>query len=305
LPNAVQRSRSAPNDEVQETWSASTDRVLPPRPAGLPTRSMVPMVAGGAAAAVIAGLLVWFVQRPAADAPRPVQNSVAASAASAAAAAASPSLPVPVLVEAASQAAASASQAVTPSLAGPTSAPAPVQATVAASSAAPVVAKTPAAAPANARSQSSTNTVAAQVPATGPAGMTVDSAALRPLPPSATAGASSAQRTSPNSGKTTTAVNERRAPVLPGPAPIESPVQRAPVESSPRSQANAAERANDGALTAVPSVGRDPREQCGGRMLLALHKCLVRECAKPQYYDHGECQQVRAIEERARIRSSP
>jgi serine/threonine protein kinase len=53
---------------------------------------------------------------------------------------------------------------------------------------------------------------------------------------------------------------------------------------------------------AAPTGPRDPREQCGGRMLLALHMCLVRECAKPQYYDHPQCQQARNIEERARQR---
>jgi hypothetical protein len=39
-------------------------------------------------------------------------------------------------------------------------------------------------------------------------------------------------------------------------------------------------------------------------MLIALHLCLVRECAKPVYFDHPECVQVRAIEERARNRNS-
>jgi hypothetical protein len=38
-------------------------------------------------------------------------------------------------------------------------------------------------------------------------------------------------------------------------------------------------------------------------MLIALHLCLVRECAKPGFYDHPECVQVRAIEERNRNRN--
>jgi hypothetical protein len=303
--DATRQTRGTPNDQAHEAWSASADRVLPPRAAGMPARSMVPMVAGGAAAAVIAGLLVWFVQRPAADAPRPVQISGAASAASAASATASmPALPVPVLAEAASQVAASASLAVAPpAVAASSPVPAPVQAVVVASSPAPVVAKIPAAA--NPRTQAAPNASAQQTPAPGPSGMTVDSAALRPLPPSAPTVATTAHRKEPNGARTAAVVNERRPPVLPGPAPVEAPVQRAPVESPPRAQPTTAERPNDGALTAVPSVGRDPREQCGGRMLLALHKCLVRECVKPQYYDHSECQQVRAIEERARIRSNP
>jgi len=84
---------------------------------------------------------------------------------------------------------------------------------------------------------------------------------------------------------------------LPGPS----------ADPGPRTESGRAgsERPNDGALPPAPVTGRDPREQCGGRMLLALHKCLVRECAKPQYYDHGECVQVRAIEERARVRINP
>jgi hypothetical protein len=207
-----------------------------------------------------------------------------------------------VLVEAASQVVALASPAASLPAAVPASTTAqmqPVQAPAAAPSPAPVLAKAPASS--GARIQAAPNATTAQAP-----GMTVDNAALRPLPPSTTTSASAAHRTSTNSGKTVAAVNERRPPVIPGPTPIESPpAQRAPVESPPRAQATTTERSNDGALTAVPSVGRDPREQCGGRMLLALHKCLVRECVKPQYYDHAECQQVRAIEERARVRSSP
>ncbi|MBI5255623.1 MAG: hypothetical protein HY855_03920 [Burkholderiales bacterium] len=80
------------------------------------------------------------------------------------------------------------------------------------------------------------------------------------------------------------------------------PPLRPPPEASPRSGA-----ATDGALSPVPAAreSRDPREQCGGRMLLALHKCLVRECSKPQYFDHPECVQARAIEERARALGSP
>ena len=44
----------------------------------------------------------------------------------------------------------------------------------------------------------------------------------------------------------------------------------------------------------------NPRANCGGRILLAMHQCLVRECAKPQYQAHAECDRVRMIEERAR-----
>ena len=296
-----QRRAQPGDDDEREAWSASTDRVLPPRATGLPPRSMVPMLAGGAAALAIAGLLIWFVMRPAADAPRVAQAPAPASAV-----AVTPvmpaSAPAPVLAsvsqEAESRRAASAPEVL--AIPAPAPAPAPSPVAVPAPAPAPIVAKAPAPAPTSPRTANAPTT---QTPAAGPVGMTVDSAALRPLAPTAAA-SSAAERKAQNSAKTTAAVNERRPPVMPGPAPVETPVQRAPVESSPRTTQTTAERGNDGALTAVPATGRDPREQCGGRMLLALHKCLVRECVKPQYYDHGECQQVRAIEERARVRGN-
>ena len=49
----------------------------------------------------------------------------------------------------------------------------------------------------------------------------------------------------------------------------------------------------------APDLQRNPREQCGGRVFLALHSCLLRECPKPQYRNHPECVRVREIEERA------
>lgn len=45
---------------------------------------------------------------------------------------------------------------------------------------------------------------------------------------------------------------------------------------------------------------RDPREQCGGRVLIALHRCLVRECSKSEYQAHRTCRNVRQIEEQQR-----
>ncbi len=44
----------------------------------------------------------------------------------------------------------------------------------------------------------------------------------------------------------------------------------------------------------------DPRERCEGRHLIALHRCLARECEKPAYQAHRECRRVRDIEARAR-----
>jgi len=49
---------------------------------------------------------------------------------------------------------------------------------------------------------------------------------------------------------------------------------------------------------------RDPREHCGGRLLIALHRCLVRECEKGEYQGHRTCQRVRQIEAQQRDNAS-
>jgi hypothetical protein len=58
------------------------------------------------------------------------------------------------------------------------------------------------------------------------------------------------------------------------------------------------------ALPAAPAsataVAGHPREQCAGRHVVALHRCLVRECAKPEHQAHRECRRVRDLEVRAR-----
>ncbi|HET9205648.1 MAG TPA: protein kinase [Burkholderiaceae bacterium] len=50
----------------------------------------------------------------------------------------------------------------------------------------------------------------------------------------------------------------------------------------------------------VAVVTRNPREQCAGRHLVAMHRCLVRECEKAEFQAHRECQRVRDIEARTR-----
>jgi non-specific serine/threonine protein kinase len=50
----------------------------------------------------------------------------------------------------------------------------------------------------------------------------------------------------------------------------------------------------------VAVVTRNPREQCAGRHLLAMHRCLMRECAKPEFQAHRECQKARDIDARGR-----
>jgi hypothetical protein len=60
------------------------------------------------------------------------------------------------------------------------------------------------------------------------------------------------------------------------------------------------------AATSVPApvsaaqVTRHPREQCAGRHLIALHRCLVRQCEKPEFQMHRDCERVREIETRTR-----
>ena len=54
------------------------------------------------------------------------------------------------------------------------------------------------------------------------------------------------------------------------------------------------------APVSVASVTRNPREQCAGRHLVAMHRCLLRECDKPEFQGHRECQRVRDIEARTR-----
>jgi serine/threonine protein kinase len=54
------------------------------------------------------------------------------------------------------------------------------------------------------------------------------------------------------------------------------------------------------APVSVAAVTRNPREQCAGRHLVAMHRCLLRECDKPEFQGHRECQRVRDIETRTR-----
>jgi hypothetical protein len=56
----------------------------------------------------------------------------------------------------------------------------------------------------------------------------------------------------------------------------------------------------DDAPRAVAVAPRGPREHCGGRHLIALHRCMVRECDKPEFSAHRDCAKVRDIEARTR-----
>jgi hypothetical protein len=54
------------------------------------------------------------------------------------------------------------------------------------------------------------------------------------------------------------------------------------------------------APVSVAVVTRNPREQCAGRHLVAMHRCLLRECEKAEYQAHRECQRAREIEARTK-----
>ncbi|HSW26773.1 MAG TPA: serine/threonine-protein kinase [Burkholderiaceae bacterium] len=64
--------------------------------------------------------------------------------------------------------------------------------------------------------------------------------------------------------------------------------------------AAANDAASGQAPVSVATATHNPRERCGRRHLLAMHRCLVRECEKPEYTAHRECQRVRDIEAQAR-----
>jgi serine/threonine protein kinase len=80
-----------------------------------------------------------------------------------------------------------------------------------------------------------------------------------------------------------------------------APVAATAPDAMPPSTPPAAPAAANGpAPVSVAMATHNPREQCAGRHLVAMHRCLVRECEKPEYTAHRECQKVRDIEARAR-----
>jgi hypothetical protein len=78
-------------------------------------------------------------------------------------------------------------------------------------------------------------------------------------------------------------------------APVTATGSASPVPTA-ATEANAPGQAP----VSVAQVTLNPRESCRGRHLIALHRCLVRECEKPQFQSHRECQRTRDIEARAR-----
>jgi hypothetical protein len=88
-----------------------------------------------------------------------------------------------------------------------------------------------------------------------------------------------------------------RKPDMPAAAPARPPGD-APVPPVPAAQMPAATPPVPADVARIDA--RDPRGQCSGRLLIALHRCLVRECSKAEYQTHRTCRNVRQIEEQQR-----
>ncbi|MCK6433463.1 MAG: protein kinase [Aquabacterium sp.] len=265
---------------------------------------------GGAVALVAATAVYWWDPRPA---PAPLVAPQAASAVAPAVAASAPSAPLTSEI-------ASAPEVVAAAVANPamvaSAAPMPA-ASVASGAATPddgarTVSAVMAGAGGSRRPAVRTRPDIAGADGTGalgrtPAGAEVASAAggrrsaggrSPPTPPGAVANVASP------SGALAP-VPQRRAT----PAAVQTPTtEGAPAAATENARASATLPAESPTAVRMPETApavtgpRDPTEQCGSRRLLALHMCLVRQCVKPQYYDHPECQRTRSVEERARQR---
>lgn len=123
--------------------------------------------------------------------------------------------------------------------------------------------------------------------------------------------ASAAGRAAPANVRATlnTPVRDTPPPMLPRlpaaePGPTLRPAPNYATETPAAPGRPGAQRAPERVVPADPvpqqvTTTGNPREQCGNRILLALHLCLVRQCVKPEYTAHEECVRVRQIEERA------
>lgn len=252
-------------------------------------KGLWPWLGAGMALAVAGGVAWWALHRsPSAVPGGDAAGALAASAA--ASAMASPETPsqgtVPPLVAPGPNATLPESPAV-----GPAGTPSPVATPATAAGLVPMPAQAPA--------------TSARLPRAA-SGTTANDVRARPVPPPlAPVGKPAVAPSKPVPGD--------RRPTTPGVAePIAVPAAVAPPD--PASQARPATPRDVGARPGVgrpepavpePVAQRNPREQCGGRVLLALHLCLQRECVKPQYRDHDECVRVRQIDERAGRANSP
>jgi hypothetical protein len=110
--------------------------------------------------------------------------------------------------------------------------------------------------------------------------------ASRTVPPAAQRAHSVASR-EPTSVKSSAVSGDPPSPTTDAAASARNDVQPSAAAPAPTTPVAAA-------------APRSPRDQCGGRHLVALHRCMVRECQKPEFSAHRDCQRVRDIEASAR-----
>jgi hypothetical protein len=93
--------------------------------------------------------------------------------------------------------------------------------------------------------------------------------------------------------------------------PTEAAASRAPVPGS-RSVASGADSGGNGAMPSAGSLSAaspavadgalpSPSQRCGRRMLMALWRCMDRECESPELKGHAECVQWRQENHRAAL----
>ena len=134
--------------------------------------------------------------------------------------------------------------------------------------------------------------------ATDDARTSTDKPGATSKPAAAGTGARSRPETRPaRAGNAPAAAKPRPAPSRTTEAAA-APRSTAPVEAAvpPPTPPVASDSAPAPAPVSVATATRNPRERCAGRHLIAMHRCLVRECEKPEYSAHRECQRTRDIE---------
>jgi len=123
-------------------------------------------------------------------------------------------------------------------------------------------------------------------------------AAARPRAPAGAKSDGTSARSATTNGKpkvTPARATEGHASARPVAAAADPMPAAAPPATPP-----AADVAPGHAPVSVATATHNPRERCGNRHLIAMHRCLVRECEKPEYTAHRECQRVRDIESSTR-----
>ena len=102
---------------------------------------------------------------------------------------------------------------------------------------------------------------------------------------------------------TARAVMPSRKPVTaaaPRPPPRAAAVPRAAAPAFSDTPVEPPPTLVEGRSPTPPEGVGSPRDQCNGRHLIALHRCMVRECEKPGFRQHPQCEKVRVLEDRAR-----